>query len=66
MQPQLLLPLMRGGGTRVNCMLIVCDHTYRITEAAQLSLLCPTCRYENECECQLLLRDMLKRLNKVS
>lgn len=25
-----------------------------------------TCRYENECECQLVLKEMLQRLNKVS
>uniref|UniRef100_A0A8C5VAH5 Filensin n=1 Tax=Microcebus murinus TaxID=30608 RepID=A0A8C5VAH5_MICMU len=32
--------------------------------AAQLLLICPICRYENECECQLLLKEMLERLNK--
>lgn len=39
---------------------------YQIMEAAQLSPVCPLCRYENECECQLLLKEMLERLNKVS
>ena len=45
-----------------DCVII----TYGIMEAVQLLLLCRICRYENECECQLLLKEMLERLNKVS
>lgn len=39
---------------------------HEIIGMAQLLLMCSIFRYENECECQLVLKEMLERLNKVS